>query len=264
MLPLLKRWADVLFPGFLATGFGLAGAGLTFFRSSGFPRDLPAFYGLMALVAFWASFGPSAGLYSVLYNVVPAFSLMRAPARFAAVVVFALSALTAVAVAWFVRTRRYGNWMAGLLAVIAVAELAIIPIDWRQAPPLPAPYRLLATLPRAPVVELPFFYEPHDFPRHTRYMLFSTYHWQPLVNGYSDYTPADFREMVVVVSTFPTYTSFKRLERIAPRYAVFHMNMFDRITRPRVEARIQEFSPYLRLIMREGDVWLYEITGWPP
>jgi hypothetical protein len=113
-------------------------------------------------------------------------------------------------------------------------------------------------------VELPFFYRRHDFPRHAIYMLYSTYHWQPLVNGYSDYIPADFRDMVVVVSSFPALESFKRLEPIAPRYVVFHMNMYDRINRPRVEARIQEFSPYLRLLIREGDVWLYEIVGWPP
>jgi hypothetical protein len=263
MLPWLKGWSDVLFPGFLATGFGLMGASLAWIRPRGLPRDVPVFYALMGLIAFWASFGPSAGLYTLLYNVVPAFSLMRAPARFGAIVVFALSTLTAFAVAWLAKGRPHGNWMAGLLTVTAIAELAIIPVDWRQAPPVPGPYRLLATLPRGPVVELPFFYMRHDFPRHSLYMLFSTYHWQPLVNGYSDYIPPDFREMVIVVSSFPARESFKRLEHIAPRYVVFHMNMFDRVTRPRVEGRIREFSPYLRLLMHEGDVWLYEITGWP-
>lgn len=263
MLPWLKRWADVLFPGYLATGLGLLGLGLLSVRSRGFAHDVPIFYAVIALGAFWASFGPSAGLYTVLYKVVPAFSLMRAPARFGVIVVFALSALTAFAVTWLANGRRHGNWMAGLLTVAALGELAIIPIDWRQAPPLPAPYRLLATLPRGPVVELPFFYQRHDFPRHTIYMLFSTYHWQPLVNGYSDYIPADFREMVVVVSSFPARDSFKRLEPIRPRYAVFHMNMYDRVNRPRVEARIREFSQYLKLLIRDGDVWLFEITGWP-
>ena len=263
MLPWLKPWADVLFPGYLATGLGLLGLGLSV-RSRRIAHDIPIFYAVVALGAFWASFGPSAGLYTVLYKVVPAFPLMRAPARFGVIVVFALSALTAFAVAWLANGRRHGNWTAGLLIVAALGELAIIPIDWRQAPPVPAAYRLLATLPRGPVVELPFFYQRHDFPRHTIYMLFSTYHWQPLVNGYSDYIPADFREMVVVVSSFPARDSFKRLEPIGPRYVVFHMNMYDRVNRPRVEARIHEFSQYLKLLIRDGDVWLFEITGWPP
>jgi hypothetical protein len=70
--------------------------------------------------------------------------------------------------------------------------------------------------------------------------------------------------MVVVVSSFPARDSFKRLEPIGPRYVVFHMNLYDRINRQRVEARINEFSSYLRLLMREGDVWLYEIVDWPP
>ena len=264
MLPWLKPWADVLFPGYLATGLGLLGLGLLSVRSRGIAHDIPIFYAVIALGAFWASFGPSAGLYTVLYQVMPAFSLMRAPARFGVIVVFALSTLTAFAVAWLANGRRHGNWMAGLLTVAALGELAIIPIDWRQAPPVPAAYRLLATLPRGPVVELPFFYQRHDFPRHTIYMLFSTYHWQPLVNGYSDYIPADFREMVIVVSSFPARDSFKRLEPIGPRYAVFHMNMYDRVNRPRVEARIHEFSQYRKPLIRDGDVWLCEITGWPP
>ena len=196
MLPWLKGWADVLFPGFLVTGFGLMGAGLVWIRPRGLPRDVPVFYALMGLTAFWASFGPSAGLYTVLYNVVPAFSLMRAPARFGAIVVFALSTLTAFAVAWLAKGRPHGNWMAGLLTVTAIAELAIIPIDWRQAPPVPGPYRLLATLPRGAVVELPFFYIRHDFPRHSLYMLFSTYHWYPLVNGFTSFFPPAFVERV--------------------------------------------------------------------
>ena len=35
-------------------------------------------------------------------------------------------------------------------------------------------------------------------------MLFSTAHWQPLVNGYSDHIPADFRKPHFVLDSFPS------------------------------------------------------------
>jgi len=46
------------------------------------PRAVPALYGGLTLLAFWASFGPGALLYSALYRVVPMFTWLRAPARF--------------------------------------------------------------------------------------------------------------------------------------------------------------------------------------
>jgi hypothetical protein len=161
------------------------------------------------------------------------------------------------------RGRRLGAWLAGGLAVVAAAELAVIPLGWREVEPLAAPYRTLALLPKGAVVEMPFWYRRSDFPRHAYYMLNSTAHWQPLINGYSDYIPTDFRDMVILVSSFPTRDSFAILEKLGARYAVFHLNFYDRVNRPRVLQRIEEFSPYLRPLAKEGDVWLFEIVGWP-
>ena len=58
---------------------------------------------------------------------------------------------------------------------------------------MPEAYRVLARLPRGAVAEFPYFYRRSDFPRHAEYMLGSTVHFQPLINGYSDHIPADWR-----------------------------------------------------------------------
>lgn len=263
MLTLVRPWKEVLFPGFVATGFGVAGALVALKPRANISRDIVIFYTLIAVIACWTSFGPQAGLYTLLFNTVPMFSFMRAPSRFGVLVAFALSVLSAVAVAELVRGRTRGRWIAGGIALATVVELAAIPIGWREVPPLPSPYLVLATLPRAPVVELPFFRTRPDFPRHTFYMLYSTYHWQPLVNGYSDYIPDDFRAIVVPVSSFPTLESFKLLQPIGVRYVVFHMNFFDSPARWDIEQRIQDFKPYLRPLAHDDEVWLYEIVGWP-
>ena len=99
--------------------------------------------------------------------------------------------------------------------------------QFREAEPLPAVYRLLATLPPGPVVELPYWYERMDFPRHAYYMLNSTAHWMPLVNGYSDHIPQDFRDTVIALCSFPTRESFRILGERDARYAIFHLNMYN-------------------------------------
>ncbi len=55
------------------------------------------FYGLVGLIAFWGSFGPKAGLYTVLYHTIPVFTFLRAPGRFGILVVLALGVLALVA-----------------------------------------------------------------------------------------------------------------------------------------------------------------------
>ena len=137
-------------------------------------------------------------------------------------------------------------------------------VDWfRQVEPFPAAYRTLAIQPPGAVAEFPYFYERNDFPRHAIYMLNSTTHWMPLVNGYSDHIPQEFRNQVRGLSSFPTRESFQMLARAGARYAVFHLDMYDRRSRQRLLERIDTYRAYLRPLVQEGDVWLFEIVGFP-
>ena len=73
-------------------------------------------------------------------------------------------------------------------------------------------------MPRGPVAEFPFYDRRIDFHIHTRYMLNSTAHWQPLLNGYSDHIPADFRALAPILATFPSEASFDALKDRRVRY----------------------------------------------
>ena len=88
-------------------------------------------------------------------------------------------------------------------------------------------------------------------------------HWQPLVNGYSDYIPNDFRRSVVPLSSFPTRESFRILSTVGARYVVFHLDMYNTRARERLLERLDAYSPYLRPLALEGSVRLYEIVAWP-
>ena len=76
MQPLLGSWKEVLFPGIVTTALGLTGIWLGLRRrwpaTAAADHTLPVqhdvvwFYTLLLVAIVWVSFGPDAGLYSVL------------------------------------------------------------------------------------------------------------------------------------------------------------------------------------------------------
>ena len=151
-----------------------------------------------------------------------------------------------------------------LLFVLAVADTYRAPLRMREAPPVPAVYRTLARLPRAPVIEVPFWSDREAYHRHAEYMLTSAYHWQPLINGYSDHIPQDFRDAALPLSGFPSPDSFRILEQRGARYVVVHLNLMNAQSREAIVERLdRDYVNYLRPLEKDGDVWLYEIIGWP-
>ena len=262
MLGLLPRWNEVLFPGFVATMLGVAGAWMVRRQQRG---ELLAIYGGLALLAFWASFGPAAGLYSMLYHTVPAFSWLRAPARFGLLVAFALSVLAGAGLSAALSGMRApgrSRIMVLAVATIAAGEL-LVQLNLPRVPPVENVYRMLARSPRGPVIEMPFYYPEVGLFQHVKYMLASTSHWMPLVNGYSDFIPPDFIDHVHTLAAFPSRDAFRVLEPGRVRYAVFHMYGYNTENRNDVEGRLREFEPYMRLLYSDEGSRLYEITSFP-
>jgi hypothetical protein len=214
-------------------------------------------------IAVLVSTGPDGGLYALLRVILPGFSLLRAPARIAIVATFALTVLAAVGLRAILPAGRSGRLLAAGLTVAAALELAAVPLPGRPVPPVSDAYRLLARLPRGPVAEFPFFYQSEAYFRHVYYLLNSTTHWNPLINGYSDYIPPDFQEMVLPVSSFPAREAFRLLKERDTRYVMFHLRFYDAPSRRRLMEAIDQYRPYLRPLWQKGDEWLFEIVGFP-
>ena len=121
------------------------------------------------------------------------------------------------------RPRRRGA--ATLILICAAGELLVAPLRWWPAPAVPVSYAALAQLPKGALAEFPFYGERIVFPLHSQYMFFSTRHWMPLVNGYSDVIPSDFRADAPVLDSFPSRDSFLVLERHRVRYVGMHWDM---------------------------------------
>lgn len=265
LLDLVRRfgpWDEVLFPGILAVCLGAAGIVFAT-RRGGRDRETALLYGSLGLLAFWASFGPQAGLYRVLYYL-PAFSFLRAPSRLGLVVVLVLAIFAAFALREIFaklpsRRRAIG---AGAAIAVAIADLAVVPLIWYRAPQLPAGYAVLAASPRGPLAEFPFYGERIAFPLHAQYMLFSTSHWMPMVNGYSDVIPNDFREAAAVLDGFPSDDAFRVLARRRVRYIAVHWDMFAG-RHGEIRARLDPYLKNLRALWEDERMTLFEVIRYP-
>jgi hypothetical protein len=149
-----------------------------------------------------------------------------------------------------------------ILSVVLI-DLAQVPFDWRPAQPFPSAYRVLAEMPPGPVVEFPFYHRRIDFHIHTRYMLNSTTHWQPLVNGYSDHTPAEFRTMALRLASFPSRDAFDAMREKRVRYIVIHPNLYDRASAADVERKLQDFAEFVKPVAEDESIRIFEVTGFP-
>ena len=177
-------------------------------------------------------------------------------------VAFALAVLTGIGASTFARRFARPHAVLLVLALVAIAELRVSS-NLHDVPPFDPVYRTLATLPRGPVIELPFYYLRGMFPLHTRYMLSSTQHWMPRVNGYSDYIPQDFLDNVMTLAPFPTPPAMKLLEPFKVRYAVFHMYGYNDSNRHDTEVRLKALENYFRPLYVSETTRLYEIVEYP-
>jgi hypothetical protein len=213
------------------------------------------------VLSVWAAFGPSGGLYTAFYAVIPVFNFLRAPSRFGLVADFSLCVLAGIGVASILGKMRRATLVGGTIAAAAFAEL-LMPIGFPRVPPVDEGYRVLAGLPSGPVLELPVYSRRFAFAREL-YMLNSTIHWMPLIDAYSDYTPPDFLASADAMATFPSREAFAVLEPIGARYAVFHPGTYDEGARAALGERLRTFAPYLRKQYEGERLLVYEITSYP-
>ena len=253
-------WNEVMFPGFLSVALAAAGGWLAA-RGSAVQRgrETALLYGTVGVLAAWASFGPSAGLYRVLYEI-PVFAFLRAPSRLAIVVVLALAVLGGLAtVRLLAATGRHRHWAAGALVLAAIGEMAT-PMPWERAVRVPGPYTNLAAMPSGAIAEFPFYTGRRHL--HAQYMLYSTQHWMPLLNGYSDHAPTGFWSEASTLETFPSDDSFQVLRNRGVRYVGVHWDRYG-ARAGEIRARLQSYKRYLQPVAMSGRTELYEIIAYP-
>jgi hypothetical protein len=168
------------------------------------------------------------------------------------------------------RMERRRPWIPAALVVLLVAELGVRTPEWgwpswplRERPPLSLAYQRLAELPRGVLLEFPFPYVSSNYHNHAPAMFWSSYHWQPLVNGYSDLIPPDFDAIALPINAFPNPDSFAIARHRQVRYVLWHVDRYDEQSRAVLTERLAGYTNHLRPIVRTQDTWLFEIVSWP-
>ncbi len=218
---------------------------------------------LIAIAAMGAVFslGTLTPVYAWFYDLVPPIQSLRAPERFGILVYFSVAALAGVGLA---RLRQHVA--LGWNAPVAVAILLITmvetfhgPAQYRSLDWAPRIYRSLGALGDGPVLSLPI-HRGRDFNRNATYLLASTLHWRPLVNGFGNSQPPEFDQRAAVASRFPSPLAVAYLQAVGVQHVVVHTDRipgsFELLDRLR---RRTDFT----LIAEDGPDRLYRINALP-
>jgi len=241
----------------------------------------PLFYLLLGVFAFVLSLGPTLRItldgggifaplpYAFLYDWIPGFKAMRVPARFAILVVFALTVLGGYGAAWL--SRRWGRPLLAAVVFVLLAEYLAIPVPLRPievGAKIPQVYRWLNRLASETVLlELPsttsfwFWEDIASMERLARQQYFSIYHWHRSIMGYSGFYPPLFWESIDRILNFPSTESISYLRGMGIRYLILHRAEFGREAWEAMERRLALFKDQLSLVETIGDDYIYALSG---
>lgn len=189
---------------------------------------------IVALVALGAvgvvlSLGTHTPVYGWVYAVFPPMSGLRAASRFGVLFLLATALLAGIGLA-VIRRRTAGRMSAALglgALVLVTAESMRTEIPYTEFRGIPGIYSLIGKEPGpVVVVEVPF-YVPEAIFMNAEYVLHSTAHWRPLMNGYSGYTPATYRALVDAFWRFPEPHAVDAMRAAGATHLVVHPKKFD-------------------------------------
>ena len=218
-----------------------------------------AFYCLAAFVLFVFSLGPEPKAFGHDFMAhsaykalmwLPGFDGLRVPARFWMLVTICLSVLAALG---FTRATSVVSTARWRHAVLVLATAGMMGDGWVVWPAPVAPVRtsLLDGM-RGVVLELPLNFRYND----QAAMLRSASHRQPLVNGFSGYSPAYYQLLGSLIARERT-AALDVLAGLGVRYV-----RIDRVldTASRLESFVQRY-PGARLVTEADDEVLFEIPS---
>jgi hypothetical protein len=230
---------------------------------------------LLGIVSFVLSLGPLLRLagrtlpiplpYAVLYFVVPGFDGMRAPGRFAMLVLLALAVLAALGLDRWRATQRGAlrPMLVPLLLLVAVIEIWAVPIPIVAFPNLgapPAAYAWLARQPRgSALLELPAPASHQDESEvHAARQVYVLAHGQPILDGVSGFAPPGVEALRKAVQDFPDATALLAAARRGARFVLVHYGELDSTGAARIRGRAALASGLVERAVFGDDV-IYEV-----
>lgn len=215
-----------LFPGM--TAFILSLVALVY-RSNLLTKRRLRMFLVIGAAGFLLSLGPMTPIYTWIYRIFFPLQGLRAASRFGYLFLLCVAALAGYGI--FALRQRYGGkrWVTVLaVGLIFVANLEALraPMGYTSFEGIPPIYKTLARKNEAMVVvEMPF--PPRGLvARNAAFMLASTVHWKPLLNGYSGFTPESYIRRAELLQDFPSEAAVAELERSGVTHVVVHFNYY--------------------------------------
>lgn len=186
----------------------------------------------------------------------PLYEVIRVPERLGVAGLIGACLLAGIAFAEVTRAlehtpaRRAGvRTLRGGLAVALLVLLYTVRAPYTTPIPDSYPLRDVPTIPptvlaalqsrREPVVGVPAFTPGGRTPvppQNASFMYLSTFHWRPLLNGYSSYWPEGFIERMAIAHQLPDHAAVRRLVELGVRTIWLDL----RFARPRARAYWQD------------------------
>jgi hypothetical protein len=223
---------DSFFPGVVSIVLAIAAIALAISDRKDAGRALTGRRVLMLVAigatGFVLSLGTATPVYGWVYRIFPPMQGLRAAARFGNLFLLAMAVLTGLGLAQ-VRRRQARPAIAAAIGVAAIvlanAEALRAPLEYRPFTGIPRLYALLADQPHVVLAEVPFYPRQAVF-ENAEYVLNSTAHWQPLMNGYSGYTPASYAGYASLFWYFPRDYAIDAMKRAGVTHIMVHPDRF--------------------------------------
>jgi hypothetical protein len=181
----------------------------------------------IGIAGFLLSLGTTTPVYGWVYRIFPPMQGLRAAARFGNLFLLAMSVLGGLGLAHL-----RGRWTRSTAAAIGVAAIVLAnaealraPFEYRPFDGIPRLYTLLADEPHVVLAEAPFFPRQAIF-ENAEYVLNSTAHWKPLMNGYSGYTPDSYVDYASAFWYFPRDYAIEAMRRAGVTHIMVHPDRF--------------------------------------
>jgi hypothetical protein len=91
-------------------------------------------------------------------------------------------------------------------------------------------------------------------------MLDSAWHWQPLLNGYSDFVPEDVTTDLARLVSFPSKQALRALQERQTRYVLVNWKLYSEKEQERVRAGLNALPATYRPMLNDADSSLYELV----
>jgi hypothetical protein len=225
-----KDPVDSFFPGFVVLGMTLVAIVVGVQRAEWRPRI--AMLTAIAVIGVVLSLGTATPLYGWLFSVFPPMQGLRAAARFGNLFLIGVAVLAGLGLAFWRGDlqRRHLLKRSIAIALVALVNLEALraPFEYREFTGIPGIYRMLADVPGQVVLAEQPFYPRWAIFENAAYVLASTAHWRPLMNGYSGYTPDSYQRYAENFWYFPEERSIQAMKDAGVTHVMVHPAAFQR------------------------------------